>query len=72
MAKSKSVMGFAQQSTSLGKTGHKFNRICLEKTASYLLNTEPLTRRGDLIQLEAKKTLVSTCRGLSTKIAKGY
>ena len=46
------------------KTVSSFNRVCLSNTASSLITSEPISRRGDLVVLEARKSLLSKGRGL--------
>ena len=60
------------KSISPTKNNSSYNRVCLTKTASSLLATEPLTKKGDLLVLEARKTLISKGRGMSTFLSKNY
>lgn len=41
-------------------------------TASNLLGTEPIIRQGDLIVIEARKSLAHKGRGIETLISKKY
>lgn len=70
--KSSSVMSISNKSISPSKFESKFNRVCLGSTASSLLSSEALTRRGELVVLEARKSLISKGRGLETMLSKNY
>jgi hypothetical protein len=49
-----------------------FRRVCLDSTASHFLGKEAFLRKGDILALEARKTLLSKGRGLDTFISKFY
>lgn len=54
------------------KKKNTFSRVCLGNTASSLLSTEPVIRRGDLLLIEAKKSLIDKGRGIETFMSKHY
>lgn len=72
LRKSQSVLSISNSSISPTKFNSRYNRVCLGNTANCLLSTEPLTKKGDLVTIQARKSLISKGRGLETLMSKKY
>lgn len=67
--KSHSVLSI---SSNLSPHNPKLGRVCLADTACGLLEQNPIKKKGDVIRMEAQKTLLSKGRGLNTLLVKMY
>jgi len=69
IGKSHSVLGL---NSALSPHHPKLGRVCLADTACGLLEQNPIKKKGDVIRMEAQKSLLSKGRGLNTLLVKMY